>query len=706
MSKELALRAVAVCASVGLSIPGVAFSADRGTRVGNSPTTSPKVKAPKVKSPASPGAASGKINIRGVMIDISGLSKAQLECVKAISSLTKRGYSAQEIMEYNLGAELTQRLQAVGAGSRRSPRKGGCQDLIDQANSSPPVLDDGPRQALPKPSIEGSIRVENKQLSSLTYRLSFPQPKSGMVYGDPVQGENNSRKWPVWRFRQFEARLKPHGCNINEDRSLSNWLKWTQVAASSIAKLNTRDLAAGSLASGKICLQARAIGTGNAKPLGQIEIPVSMPYSEQEIATAQKPFVVLGFGDSYGSGEGNPTQFRSGTLYNISGPFRPDPWRPNTFTSDGSVQAWWTPSMFSRQSLANDPSLLAYTNFCHRSSASGIGKAVQKLEKGSTSLIPQNVRFGHFACSGATSRHIFDARYRGNYLPATESRLPDYQPQVTVANQWLKKHKINKADVNAIVVSIGGNDAGFSTLIKDCILFYGSCSTTPSTISLKNNAKGVATSVIESMGSRLAREYPNAQIYFTAYPDGMANENGGVCSKESASKYRPAFNKYPDDPNWDIEKVDAKFLQDTQKLINSGLKEGVIKVNQQLRASGSTARVTFIDEHTKVNAHGFCVEERRIMLNDEARLVQGSDYTPKTPDWFAVGIEELARKIYPNIPDVDYKIFLKQPLYSAGGWHPNNAGYNAYGDAIYGWLKYQILHRQSSESLPNIPPQW
>lgn len=365
--------------------------------------------------------------------------------------------------------------------------------------------------------------------------------------------------------------------------------------------------------------------------------------------------------------------------------------------------------MFSNQSLANDPSLLRYTNFCHRSSASGIGKAVQTLEKGTIYLPPQNVRFGHFACSGATSRHIFDQRYRGNYTSAVKSSLPDYQPQVTVANQWLNKNNINKAAVDAIVVSIGGNDAGFSTLIKNCILFYGICSGDNETRGLRNNAKGIATNVVADIGSRLAREYINASIYFTAYPDGLANENKGTCSKNSASKYRPAFNKYPDDPNWDIEPIDAKFLQSTQRLINTGLRDGVVNLNRQLEASGLPTRFTYIDDHVRENRYGFCVNVgRRIMLNDEARLVQGSDYTPEVPKSFIDNIESVSRKIAPGIPPetFDVKVYLSQPFYSTGGWHPNNEGYNAYGVAIHDYLQNKLLRSRQGLLAPNIKPKW
>lgn len=692
MSKSIsgvaALPGFMTAAAIFLNASTPVYGADaQGRNFGTPPKAEPVQVNPPSEGVRVPGSL---IIIKGQNVNVQGLAPSQLECMQAISQLTSRGYSLDDVLEYNIGQDLERRLQGIGANRRGASKRGGCRELMALANSTR-MLDDGPRQALPIPLIQASLSVGSKVSSTLNYTIDFPPPKSGMVYGDPVKGEKNSRKWPKWSLNHFEARLISHSCaNIKKDSTFARWREWSMVSARGSATLSTHDVYWASIISGKICLEVRAIGSGSARPVAKVEIPVSMRYSKDEIIQATSgPFVILGFGDSYGSGEGNPTDY----VYDES------------FIYGGRVKRWWTASHFSNASKANDPIVLNYTNFCHRSSASGLGKAVQMLERGSESKVPQDVRFGHFACSGATSRHLFDSAFRGNYQPAIFSSLPDYPPQVTVANQWLSGNRIQKKDVDAVVISIGGNDVGFTSLIENCILFEFTCHEIPEVIAIRDQASKKASDLVQSIGAKMSQEYPNAKIYFTAYPDGLAGTNKRTCSKLDASEYNANYTRFPNDPNWDIEPYDAVLLRNTQLFINAGLARGVDTLKSRLGQ-----KFVLIDKHTKVAEHGFCAYDRHIMLNDEAVKVQGADYKPiKLPTWLR-GAAAAASIIMPGPVTAIAGYFLipesfQQPLYSSGGWHPNNKGYNAYGDAIYEKLSEKVISR-NNKFKPAEKPLW
>jgi len=96
---------------------------------------------------------------------------------------------------------------------------------------------------------------------------------------------------------------------------------------------------------------------------------------------------------------------------------------------------------------------------CNRSSLSGQAQAALKIEQDDPRT---SVTFVHLACSGATILEGLIGGYEGQNPP---SGAPDLRPQVEQAESLA-----GGREVDALIVSIGGNDIGFADLIEICIV--------------------------------------------------------------------------------------------------------------------------------------------------------------------------------------------------------------------------------------------
>ena len=134
-----------------------------------------------------------------------------------------------------------------------------------------------------------------------------------------------------------------------------------------------------------------------------------------------RDYLIFGIGDSYGSGEGNPDVPASIGAGNTI------------------VPAQWQ------------------NRRCHRSAHAGQVRAAQWLEE----VDPHSsVTFIHLACSGARVQRGLLREYLG-----IEPDGPPFPPQLDRVAELAAGREID-----ALVISIGGNDVNFSSLIEACIL--------------------------------------------------------------------------------------------------------------------------------------------------------------------------------------------------------------------------------------------
>lgn len=198
---------------------------------------------------------------------------------------------------------------------------------------------------------------------------------------------------------------------------------------------------------------------------------------------------ILSLGDSYASGEGNPRNV--GAWLNIRNPFSP-------------FAPYW-----------DDVD-------CRRSTRAAPAQAALAIEK-SNPQVP--VTFVHLACSGATIN-------RGVLGPQTGARQT--QSQIDQARRVLRGQR-----VDVVLLSIGGNDVGFTSILQACVL-NTNCPLRPVTngplagyASIQDGVQGQLAGLsagYQAISQVLADLAPGAQLFITMYPDITRNANGAPCT--------------------------------------------------------------------------------------------------------------------------------------------------------------------------------
>jgi lysophospholipase L1-like esterase len=160
---------------------------------------------------------------------------------------------------------------------------------------------------------------------------------------------------------------------------------------------------------------------------------------------------------------------------------------------------------------------------CHRSAYAGPAVAARRLAERSPRIA---ITFVHLACSGAT----ISSGLLGSYAGITNTSGPQLAPQVTVLDEIAKRR-----EPNAVLLSIGANDVGFSDVVISCATHRhrGSCfrGTLGDEVASKLKAlPGLYAKLHESLTGL------SSTIYLTEYFDPTGNAFGEAC--ESVLKPR------------------------------------------------------------------------------------------------------------------------------------------------------------------------
>ena len=523
----------------------------------------------------------------------------------------------------------------------------------------------------PKPGLAlraDSARVDRAR-STVTWRVNiapdFPVVAGdGFIYAHSIVNDASApgrRRGNVWHFDRFE--FSTATCNGGA------WSNWRAMSASTFENVVVR-LDRYRPEGPEQCLRARVRvpGTENdGSPSRHIPLSDEQLVKLPDVPSDRlnDPFVLIGFGDSYGSGEGNPymkgeadEDFYEDCLDELEDEVSSEARCDNGF--------WWDPDVLSRHGV--NTTSLANVGACHRSSESGLSKAVRSR----VDTYSGEVIYSHFACSGAVSSNLWRERYEPGFWDD-----PTVVPvQITEALQWLPTVNRTPSEVDAVVVSIGGNDVGFSDVIYECFIEAGDCNDEDDTRYLYNSIARRIPNAINEVVVAVRSNFPNAVVYFTNYTDGISvnsrssyDEDGdGVCSYDDDPWFTDV--PYDDDEFWDILPEDAAFVRDFLVQINRTMVSTVQSINRQgarlpavayigfssmvytdtSRPHGIGATRVITSQFDNYRNNGFCTRDRRnIVFNDEAINNQGAD------QWWA---------------------------WSSGGWHPNNNGYNYYAEGI------------------------
>lgn len=189
---------------------------------------------------------------------------------------------------------------------------------------------------------------------------------------------------------------------------------------------------------------------------------------------AQSLFIVS-IGDSYASGEGNPN------------------------SGSGLFATWSNPE-------------------CHRSVNNGRRFAANRME----ALTGVSVLFRDFACSGATVDSLINGG-TSNQLGFSNTPVPAQIEQARTE----QRDRQNNRPIDILMVSVGGNDAGFGSVVMECMK-PTDCRNSSVVQSAINSIPTVRTR-LRDLRTRISERLNVRRIYITDYPSPVRNNNGEWC---------------------------------------------------------------------------------------------------------------------------------------------------------------------------------
>jgi hypothetical protein len=333
-------------------------------------------------------------------------------------------------------------------------------------------------------------------------------------------------------------------------------------------------------------------------------------------------FVWAAAGDSYAAGEGNPEV----------GIADRDKVEDFTGLRWGNDATTFVPN--------GNASIAADMTTCHRSDQAAAPKAQRTLQATYSGM---TIRLGFVACSGATTGALTGPYSGPSSTPASLLGLP----RVTQPAQLdrIANFAEDQDQLNAIYLSIGGNNAGFGDIITDCISPTGpsNCADAWDTLldaRLFNLIKpgGSYEQINNGIVSRFG---PNLPVLIQDYPSPLHDGSTAIPPV--------CFGPDYDDPPAEVGVGgydDA--LQDNVTHDEANWAFGVPgRLNAAVESAADTLGWTVIDGHLSAfNGHGVCTDQPFMNLNSAALRRQGRD-----------------------IPDTSFFLF------SSGFMHPNDAGY-------------------------------
>lgn len=352
-------------------------------------------------------------------------------------------------------------------------------------------------------------------------------------------------------------------------------------------------------------------------------------------------FVVVGLGDSYGSGEGNPT---TPGQYEDDGTFDPD--FPH-------FEEWGNGSGVEGMEGINETGNVR----CHRSDESGSAKAARALQADYPQI---RVIYTSFACSGAKVEHLHSEGYAGIAPRAGDADLP---PQTAQLAAW--RTQFGVPSVNAFLISAGGNNAHFADVVAKCISpIEGSCDENADLEALVNDGIGILPDALDDLASSLRAGFPGAAVVMTEYPH-LTNRQFLPTSVEPGGSWCGGDNNLTrgamaGDLMNNMTRVEAEWAETTALPgFNDVIADAVVDhVNDRWHVTTGVLDASF--------GRGICTTRSGFNTNNVALRRQGRD-------------DSLGQPGIVNVSD--------------GVAHPNDEGFQLYGTAYRAALEPIVVER-------------
>jgi hypothetical protein len=398
-------------------------------------------------------------------------------------------------------------------------------------------------------------------------------------------------------------------------------------------------------------LDLNPVVDGNPAIISQVRLPFPLQVRGMLVAKLdyrllgiERRFQVVAFGDSFGAGEGAPFLPANETCPESEG--------PTAFGACG-IGVDWT----DQKSLEPD------AQWCHRSPLAGTSRAMERVRAEFPDI---TFVFRSFACTGAVldnlndSGQVVEDDFNLDWVDATDNlRFSGRQtPQALAAREML----LNEGwpgRLDAVTISLGGNDAGFADLMAIAIkrfrdevlqrkyeeLFN------PTVDDLPRRMREEVAELVDPAGPLKDWRPTRESVLWTTYPDMLHDGAGATCdtfvSDNTSAWGDPGLEVFK---AWGPEEIDV-FDQVFRDLTDA------------IREGASSAGATPVDVG-QVPGHGICADYTDKWVNgNEAGWVAEGFNTPSTSTLAIVagGVEEIE--------------LIKV---SMGAMHPNANGYEGW----------------------------
>ncbi len=168
---------------------------------------------------------------------------------------------------------------------------------------------------------------------------------------------------------------------------------------------------------------------------------------------------------------------------------------------------------------------------CHRSARSGHALAAWALERRDPK---SSVTYISLACSGAEIAHVIDTEYAGIQPLPNSGKVP---PQLDALRGLVGAGQTSRGrTVDAVLLSIGVNDLGFSDIVQSCATNFNTVHgdgdpycVYDSDASAKLTPGGSIDQSYARLGSALRDRLDVAEVYITDYPGAPFGQSRGGC---------------------------------------------------------------------------------------------------------------------------------------------------------------------------------
>lgn len=269
-----------------------------------------------------------------------------------------------------------------------------------------------------------------------------------------------------------------------------------------------------------------------------ILLAVNAPAQDQNLT-------IVSIGDSFASGEGNPNSF------------------------NGTTATW-----------SNTP--------CHRSVNNGRRIASDRIN----ALPNVSTAFFDFSCSGAG--------INTGVLNSMVSQAPETPTAVLQAqlDRVVTFQQVTGRRIDILLVSISGNDAGFGSVVLDCML-PGNCANSTTVLNAVQRINSTVPGRLDNLANQIATRLQNVRfVYLTEYPNPLKADNGQVC--DGFTDFFTAPDNLGGIAMTGISGEESQFLQDSFLIpLNNQMEAAAVR-----HAARGWRYVSGVEQ--TFSRHGFC----------------------------------------------------------------------------------------------------